>query len=74
MGNEDNGLTLLFEGPDDVHELIDFLRREHGCRLIEDDDVRVGIEGLEDLNPLLLADGDVIDLRPGIYGESVTPA
>ena len=49
------------EGLEDAEELDCLLRREHGRRLVEDEDVRAAVERLEDLDPLLLADGDVLD-------------
>ena len=44
------------------HELVDLLRGEHGGRLVEDEDLIVAVEHLEDLDALLHADGDVLDL------------
>ena len=44
-----------------VEELLGLLRREHGGRLVEDEDLRAAVERLQDLDPLLLADGDVLD-------------
>ena len=39
------------------------LRRQHGGRLVEDQDLGAAVERLQDLDPLLLADADVLDLR-----------
>ena len=46
---------------EDREELRRLLRREHRRRLVEDEDVRPAIERLQDLDALLLADGDVLD-------------
>ena len=48
---------------------IGLLRRQHGGRLVEDEDVRAAVERLEDLDPLLLADGDALDALVGIDRE-----
>ena len=47
------------------------LRRQHGGRLVEDEDLGAAVERLQDLDALLLADGDVGDERGGIDGEPV---
>ena len=56
---------------DDLEELLRLLRREHRRRLVEDEDVRLAVERLEDLDALLLADGDVLDPRARVDGEPV---
>ena len=40
----------------DREELLRLLRREHGGRLVEDEDVGAAVERLQDLDALLLAD------------------
>ena len=45
------------------------LRRQHGRRLVEDEDVGLAVERLQDLDPLLLADADVLDPRVRVDGE-----
>ena len=52
-------------------ELVDLLRRQHRGRLVEDQDARVAVERLEDLDALLLADADLLDDRVGIDGQAV---
>ena len=61
--DEDDRLALGLEVAEDPEELERLLRRQYGRRLVEDEDVRVPVEGLEDLDALLLADGDVGDQR-----------
>ena len=51
------------QAADDLEQLLRLLRRQHGGRLVEDQDVGAAVERLQDLHPLLLADGDVLDLR-----------
>ena len=43
---------------EDLEQLLRFLRREHGRRLVEDQDLRAAVERLQNLDALLLADGD----------------
>ena len=40
------------------------LRRQHGGRLVEDQDARVAVERLQDLDPLLLAERELPDRAP----------
>ena len=54
----------------DLEELDRLLRREHGGGLVEDEDVRSAVEGLQDLHPLLLADADVLHPSVGVDGEA----
>ena len=49
-------------------QLLDLLGDEHGRRLVQDQDVRAPVEELEDLDPLLLADADVLDPGVGVQG------
>ena len=50
------------------------LRRQHRGRLVEDQDARLAVERLEDLDPLLLADRELPDPRPRIDGDPVALA
>ena len=61
VGDEDDRLALGGEAADDREELLRLLRRQHGRRLVEDEDVGAAIERLQDLDALLLADRDVLD-------------
>ena len=60
--DEEDGLALARKLLHRGHELVDLLRGEHGGRLVEDEDLVVAVEHLEDLDALLHADGDVLDL------------
>ncbi len=71
VGDQEDGLALALQLPQDLHQLVDLLGGQHRRRFIEDDDVGVSEEGLEDLHPLLLADGDLLDQGVGIDGEAV---
>ena len=61
VGDEDDGGALRLEAAHDAHQLVDLLRRQHRRRLVEDQDLRVAGEGLDDLDPLLHTDRDVLD-------------
>ena len=52
-------------------QLVDLLRGQHRGRLVEDQDARVAIERLEDLDALLLADADLLDDRVRVDGQAV---
>jgi hypothetical protein len=64
VGDEDDRLAVGLELAHVGEQLLDLLGDEHGRRLVEDQDVRPPVQQLEDLDPLLLADADVLD--PGV--------
>ena len=59
-------LPCVGEALDDAEELVDLAGREHGGGLVEDEDRRVAEQRLEQLDPLLLADRQVLDLGVGV--------
>ena len=60
---DDRQQSLPREPPQKLEELVRLLRCEHAGRLVEDQDVRVPVERLDDLDALLLTDGDVLHER-----------
>ena len=71
VGDEHDRLALVDEAADDAEELVDLARREHGRRLVEDEDVGVAEQRLQQLDALLLADREVLDLGVGVDVEPV---
>ncbi len=69
VADEDDRHALAHEVLENAEELDGLLRRQHGGRLVEDEDVRAAIERLEDLDALLLPDGDALDALVGIDRE-----
>src|SRR5579884_1229399 len=69
VADEDDRLAVGPQALDDLEQLARLLRRQHGRRLVEDEHVRAAVERLEDLDALLLADGDRADERGRIDGE-----
>jgi hypothetical protein len=63
VGDEDDGLALGLERPDDLEELLRLLRRQHGRGLVEDENLGAAVERLQDLDALLLRDGNRLDAR-----------
>ena len=57
VGDQDDGPALVSQRPQDAKEVVDLLRREHTRRLVEDQDVGAAVECLQNLHPLLQADG-----------------
>ncbi len=59
----------------DLEQLVGLGGREHGRRLVEDEDVGVAVQRLQDLDPLLRADREVldqcarVDAQPVLLGE-----
>ena len=54
-----------------AEQLVDLLRHEHGGRLVEDQDAGAAVEHLGDLDPLPVADAEVLDQLVGIEVEGV---
>ena len=59
MRDKDHGISLLCEITDKLHQRIRLLRRQNSRRFIHDEDPRVHIQRLEDLDLLLHADGQL---------------
>ena len=80
VADEDDRVALGGEAPEDLEDLLGLLRRQDGGRLVEDEDPRLPVERLEDLDPLLPADRqradlDVrVDLEPEPLAELDDPA
>ena len=66
MRDEDDRGALVAQLLHDRHELVGLLRRQHGGGLVEHEHLRVERQGLDDLDPLLHADGEVLDARVGV--------
>ena len=52
VGDEQDGAPGIAQAPDDLEQLVPFLRGEHGGGLVEDQDPSIPVERLEDLHPL----------------------
>ena len=62
MGNEDDGIALIFQVNELLEKLGRLLRGQDRRRLVEDQDLRAAHEGLENFDLLLHADRNVDDL------------
>ena len=74
VADEDDAVALACEPSQDREDLVGLLRREDSGRLVEDEDPGIAVEGLEDLDPLLPADGEGTNLDLGIDLETEPPA
>ena len=63
--DEDDRPAVVAQRAQHGPELAHFRRREHGGRLVEDEDLRAAIERLEDLDALRLADREIGHERVG---------
>ena len=66
MADEDDTAAGLRHRPQRPEQLLDLLGSEDRGRLVHDQDPGAAVEHLEDLDPLLLADAQLPDLRPRI--------
>ena len=71
VGDEDDSLAGVAERTDDGEELLHLLRREDGCRLVEDQHVGRPEENLEDFHALLDSDRKRLDQRVGRHLHAV---
>ena len=65
VADEDDRVALRREPTQDGEDLFRLLRGEDGGRFVEDEDPGIAVERLEDLDPLLPADGQVPILASG---------
>ena len=66
VADEDDGEALRDGEAEGAEERLGLLRGEDGGGLVEDEDAGVAVEGLEDLDALALADGEVGDAGVGL--------
>ena len=69
VGDDHDRLSLLAHAAEDQEELVNLRRGQHRRGFIEDQQLRVAIERLQQLDALLLADGERLDDGIGIDGE-----
>ena len=70
VGDEDDGLPGRLELAHDLHQLVGLLGRQDGRGLVEHEHLGVARERLDDLDPLLDADGEVLDEGVGVDVEA----
>src|SRR3712207_9320237 len=71
VGYEDDGEAVVDELLQDGEKVLRLLRGEDGGRLVEDEDAGLAVEGLQDLDPLLLAHGEVGYPPPRVHPQAV---
>ncbi len=69
--NEDQRMPVLRHLAEGLEEIIHFLGSQYGGRLIQDQQGRAAVEGFDDLNPLLLANGKLPDTGARVNLQSV---
>ena len=67
--DEDHGASVLGHGADRLEQCVCLLRCEDRGRLVQDEDARVAIERLHDLDALLFPERELPDARAGIDRE-----
>ena len=74
VGDEHDRLALIDQAADHGEEVVDLARRQHGGGLVEDQDVGLAEQRLDQLDALLLADGEVADLGVGVDPQAIPVA
>ena len=74
VADEHDAVALGGKPSEDREDLLGLLRRQDGRRLVEDQDARLAVEGLEDLHPLLPANRQGRDPGVGLDLEVESPA
>ena len=62
VADEDDAASGRRHGPERAEELVDLVRGEDGRRLVHDQDAGAAMEELQQLDPLLLTDGELPDV------------
>ena len=73
VADVEDGAPLALEPLEHDEEQVGLLRREHGGRLVEDQELRILHERADDLDALPLADRQLPDLALGIERQAVNP-
>ena len=71
VGDDQNRLAVVAHTAQHGKQLLRLLRRQHGGRLVQDQDIRTAVEHLDDLDRLLFGDGHLIDLFAGVNVKAV---
>ena len=69
--DDDDGLAVFFHVAQHGKELLRLLRRQHGGRLVKNQNVCTAVEHLDDLDRLLLRNGHIVDFLRRIDVEAV---
>ena len=73
VGDEDDGRALIPQLFQHLEQVIRLLRGQHPGGLVEDQDAGAAIERLEDLDPLLQAHRQILDLLVQRHLETIVP-
>ena len=71
MGDEQDGLSFLGKPLHDLHQLRDFLGRQHGGGFVENQHLVFAVQHFQDFHPLLHAHGDVFHLGVQVHRQAV---
>jgi hypothetical protein len=74
VGHQDHGLSLVPKEREHPEELVGLRGRQDRGRLIQDQDLRAVVEGLQDLDSLLHPDGQLARLLVERHLEAVVPS
>ena len=71
MRNKDHGTAAVGHFTERKEQLLHLLRRQHGRRLVQNQDVCIAVQHLQDFYPLLLADRQLPRQRAGINLDAI---
>ena len=74
VADQDHAHALARHGTHGIEQAFGFLRGQRRCRLVENEDARATHQRLDDLQPLLLADGEIGDERVRLKAQAELPA
>ena len=72
MCDQDYAFAVRRQVLDDLHQAFNLLRRQRSGGLVQNQGIRTPVKHLQDLHPLLHADGNIFDLCVRIYFHPVT--
>ena len=74
MRDDDDGFSVGLHGAEHVKQLLCFLRRQDGGRLVQNEDISTPVEHLHDLDGLLFGNRHVVDLLVRVDLKTILPA
>ena len=74
VADEDDGFALIRHLLEGLEKAFGLLRREHGSRLVQNENLRTAVEHLDDFDSLLLAHRELPNLGLGINGQAILVA
>ena len=71
VGNEQNGLSLFFEGAHDFHQLVNFLGSQDGGGFVKNQNLIVPVQHFQNLTTLLHTNGNILNFGIRVHLQAI---